>query len=199
MKLHLKITLALGICTLSTAACTESKQTGAVPTKQPAPTTDDHHDAPNDTPQTPPSKSDCDPDKDFHKLDFPEDVTDCHADEKMYNFDKKKCTKMWTSTFDCNYKSVRKVLKSLEVPYDDLDEQEDAGLKLIGCGQSNNGFTIVTQHWLKSEKASKSDCSYDKQGKVVTICYKKLSTEGIAMTPSNEEARKEFVAKCMVP
>jgi hypothetical protein len=200
--MHSNIAAALALAWVFTSACTESKQTGAPTVQKKQPVTEDPPfeeplgdppDEGNDDTSTP----DCDPDKDFHKLDFPQEIKDCHKDEKMYNFDAKKCTTMWTSAFDCDYKSVRAVLKDLELSDADLKEQENAGLNLIGCGQSNNGFTIVTQHWQKAKDASKKDCSYDKQGKVVSVCFKKYTDTTPPSTPSGDDAVKAFVADCM--
>ena len=182
-------------------SCTEAKQTGSAPVKksEPTPTINPNPEPiePLGDPVDPVEESDCDPDQDFAKLDFPDDVTNCQKDDKMYNFDSEKCTPMYTSPFACDYKSVRAALKSLEVSDSDLRDQEDAGLKLIGCGSSNNGFTIVTQHWQKSKKADKNDCSYNKQGKVVTVCFKRYTSGTPPIIPSDEDGKKDFVASCM--
>ena len=152
--------------TLFTFSCTEAKQSGSAPVKKQDPvppiSTQDPVE-PLEDPGGPGTESDCDPDQDFAKLDFPEEVTNCQKEDKMYNFDSEECTTMYTSPFECNYKSVRAALKKLELSVSDLRDQEDAGLKLIGCGSSNNGFTIVTQHWQKSKKADKNDCSYGRR------------------------------------
>jgi hypothetical protein len=185
-------------------SCTESKQTGSTPVKkqQPVPVvpagepTDPLGD-PGDPVDPDGEEGDCDPDQDFAKLDFPEDVTNCKKEDKMYNFDTEKCTSMYTSPFKCDYKSVRAALKSLELSDSDLRDQEDAGLKLIGCGSTNNGFTIVTQHWQKSKKADINDCSYNKQGKVVSVCFKRYTGESPPALPTDEEGKKDFVAGCM--
>lgn len=191
--------LAYLLLILSGLSCTESKQTSTPPTKKvvadPSPQQEEL--IPNDDGNDDDSGPDCDPDKDFAKLDFPDQIKDCHKDEKVYNFDAKKCTTMWSSTFECTYKGVRAILKELELSDADLNDQENAGLKLIGCGASNNGFTVVTQHWEKAKDASKKDCSYDKQGKVVSVCYKKYTDSAPPSVPSGEEAKKAFVAECM--
>lgn len=201
MTTHTSIAAAIVLIWAFGSACTESKQTGSAPVQKQEPDTTpfeeplgDPSDDGNDDGDSPP---DCDPEKDFHKLDFPQEIKDCHKDEKMYNFDAKKCTTMWTAAIDCDYKSVRAALKDLELSDADLTEQENAGLKLIGCGQSNNGFTIVTQHWQKSKDASKKDCSYDKQGKVVSVCFKKYTDATPPPAPQGEDAVKAFVADCM--
>jgi len=198
MKLYFSIIVATLLLVL---ACTEAKQTSTPPTTKKNPevtplpdtTTLGDPDDGNDDDSGP----DCDPNKDFAKLDFPDDIKDCHKDEKVYNFDSKKCTTMYASTFDCTYKGVRAILKDLELSDADLTEQENAGLKLIGCGASNNGFTIVTQHWQKAKDASKNDCSYDKQGKVVSVCFKKYTDSAPPSVPSGEAGKKAFVADCM--
>lgn len=184
---------------LSALSCTESKQTSTPPTKKPVTESPPFED-PNpgdDDGNDGDSGPDCDPDKDFAKLDFPQKIKDCHKDEKIYNFDSKKCTTMWTLPDECTYEGIRTVLKDLELSDSDLNEQESAGLKLIGCGTSNNGFTIVTQHWQKAKDASKKDCSYDNQGKVVSVCFKKYTDSAPPLVPSGEEGKKAFVAECM--
>jgi hypothetical protein len=197
-----KQALILLILSLFVFSCTEAKQTGSTPVKKQEPVTPITNPDPIDPVGDPidpegGEESDCDPDQDFAKLDFPEDVTNCKKDDKVYNFDSEKCTPMYTSPFECNYKSVRAALKDLEISDSELRDQEDAGLKLIGCGSSNNGLTIVTQHWQKSKKADKKDCTYNKQGKVVSVCFKRYTSGTPPIIPNDEEGKKAFVASCM--
>ena len=176
-------------------SCTEAKQSGGAhapkPTPSPQPTFYPEPETDGSDDLTP----NCDESSDFHQLDFSEEIKNCLRDEKVYNFDKDACTTMWKATFECSYAGVRRELKTLELNTDNLDAQKGRDLKLIGCGASNDGYTIVTQTW-EPLPGKKADCAYEKQGKVVQSCFKKFVGTPPS-EPQGEEAVKDYVSDCM--
>jgi hypothetical protein len=139
---------------------------------------------------------DCDENKDFHQLEFPQEIKDCLEDGRMYNFDKKKCQAMKKAEIvgePCTYDEVKAYLVSQNVGTGALDAQKAAGSKMIGCGASNAGDVLVTQHWY-GKPSGKDDCTFSNQGKVVSVCFRKFVGGTTPPKPTDEE---DYVETCL--
>jgi len=191
-------------------ACSSSKQSAApamkpatqpqpqvFPPSPPSPPLGPSGPSPSPSPEGPDLTPNCDKDKDFHQLDFPERIKDCLKTEKMFNFDKDECTKMNKAAWDkCDFDTAGTNITDLGLSKAPMDAEKSKGGKLIGCGASNNGYVIVLQFFHKSEKAEEEDCSYSKQGKVVSVCFQKFLSPPPPI-PNTAQGKEDYVASCL--
>jgi hypothetical protein len=148
---------------------------------------------PNNTPTN--NTDDC---VDGDKLDikFESKIQKCIDDGKLYNFDSKVCTTMPPATFKCSFTTVLKELAERDLTGSKLDSAKANGDKLVGCGQSPDGNTIVAQ-WIKVPKTDSLNCnSFSSGSGITTGCYKKYTSGNIKPLNTDDEKRK-FVLDCM--
>jgi hypothetical protein len=140
----------------------------------------------------------CDPAQDFQTLEFPPPTGDairaCLQSGKLYDFEHNNCTTMFRSTgpnnTPCTYDQVKADLATLGLDSGPLDTRRAQGMKLVGCGASNNGFTIVTQQWHGNPAQG---CSYTPES-IDTLCFRKMMG-GETVTPSAGE--DAWIRDCM--
>ncbi len=145
---------------------------------------------------TGPLEVDCDPEKDFAKLEYPQDVQDCLKQDKLYNFDAKGCTTMGKALWECSYASIKAEITNLTLSTSPLDKQQNAGAKLIGCGASNDGTKIIAQYFVKNASTSTKDCKFLNKGKVISVCFQQF-VDVAPPVPTTDAEKKAYVASCM--
>jgi hypothetical protein len=180
----------------ATTACSESKFSGGSNTNE-----DSAGSAtPVVSPEPPPGTDTAVADEciDGDKVTFKYDaaIQKCIDEGKLYNFDGKVCTSMPPATFDCAFDKLLSALAALGLKSKMLEEARSNGAKLVGCGQSDDGKTIVAQ-WYNVPEAKTVDCETTfSGGGITTGCYKKYSS-GSLPTLDTKEKQDQFVLDCM--
>ncbi len=201
------LTLSLGL-----GACTDAKQAAPTYTAPKAPvkvTPPPATNPPVTNPPVDPNPSilatgpgtstlavDCDPNKDFAALEFPEKIKACLTQDKVFNYDADACTTMGKALWTCDFATLTTNLTDIELATAPLDKERSNGGKLIGCGASNDGLKIIAQFFYKNAKAPANDCKFSAQGKVVSVCFQKF-TDVAPAVPTTDAAKKAYVASCM--
>jgi hypothetical protein len=143
---------------------------------------------------------DCDPEKEYHKLKFPESVDLCRKAGKLWNFDSNECGTMNAAyeEFKCaDFESVKSELTGRGLSTGRLDAEKGKGGKLIGCGVSNSGDVVVAQVFHRGSTTDANDCLYTKAGKVVSLCFQVFTADDPPPAVSGETAEREYVRKCL--
>lgn len=178
-------------------ACTEGKQTGTSGGAQkPAVTQSPAAPFPSAGSPTGNLPVNCDPNKDFAALEFPEDIKACLLRDRLYNFDANTCTGMGKALWPCDLATLTSNLTDIELSTAPLENERRNGGKLIGCGASNDGLRIVAQFFYRNVSAPTNDCKFSAQGHVVSVCFQKF-VDRAPVVPVTDAAKKAYVATCM--
>lgn len=118
---------------------------------------------------------------DLWQLAYPQTIEACLAQGFLYDFSTGSCSTLNRSPFVCDYANAKSAIANIGVDTSGIDQQQASGAKLVNCGSTNDGFTVVLQFVAASVGSS---CQYT-PGTVTTSCFKQLP---LGTTPAAQGA-----------
>ncbi len=128
------------------------------------------------------------------QLKYPTLIQSCIDDGKIYNFDTESCTDMDKASFACDFENIIAEIKKLGLNPKGMEDGQAQNALMVGCGQANNGNTIVGQWW--ANPTTENDCTFE-TGKtsITTGCYQ--ITSGNDPKPVTQEEIAAKVLECI--
>ena len=126
----------------------------------------------------------------------------CNDQGQIWDFYAGTCTPAISAeSFECSFQGILDQMTKLNIGHtqkllDARDGVVDAGriLKLISCGEKDQGQTIVAQ-WVRIPASGAGTCSPSPAENVTTGCYR-YGGEQISNTATQEE-QKAFISRCL--
>ena len=140
--------------------------------------------------------------EDHQKLDFQytdRDVQECNDSGKIWDFHKEECSPAGQSTFTCDFDTIIEKVGGLGIKITEKltrgaagDSEDGKVIKLVACGEANNGKTIIAQ-WVELPKGKV--CQPNEAEFVTTGCYAQSDAE---IDPNmGTEALLEWTSSCL--
>ncbi len=133
-------------------------------------------------------------DGDFVSFKYRPEIQACIDDGKMWHFGSKTCTKMKKASFECNFSAFVDQMKQRNMqPTDKMQQGIDGKGLIVGCGESDDGGTILLQ-WFMTESKNVDCNSEAPTGSVISGCYGK---DGAKLDGLSQEEVDAVVTECM--
>lgn len=124
------------------------------------------------------------------------EIQACYDQKRIWHFERSLCLEPVAASFECNFDSLLAALESQlgskdGSVYKALSEGRDNGVKLIACGEKNDGNTIIAQ-WVKVEEQAGNCSTNFSKNYPTTACTKRN-----AASPTTPEEVRQFVYQCL--
>ena len=114
----------------------------------------------------------CSASSDYWQLTYPSGIESCLGQGLLYDFSDGSCSTMARSPFPCDYTDAETALQNDGLDISGVQAQQAAGAKLVNCGSTTNGFTIVLQF---VSPTAGSSCQYA-AGQIQTSCFQRVES-----------------------